>query len=145
MDRKFQMCSMRWGGMVFPNPETSLKSELADMNDNNNITGFKSARCDEIFKQYDVAFSQEERRALIQDVDKIVTAEHPYVLAWYQPCQRIMYWNKFGVPEFGLRRTSDYDDAYITWWHDANKEATLKAARKSGKPLDLQPLEIRFW
>ncbi|MBM79186.1 MAG: hypothetical protein CMJ78_01170, partial [Planctomycetaceae bacterium] len=145
MERKFQMAMMAWSGLVFPNPETSLNSELADKNDNNNITGFKNARVDEICKQYDVSFDQNERRALIQEVDKIVTDEHPYVLWWYQPCQRVMYWNKFGVPEYGFRRVADYDDFYTTWWIDPDKEAKLKDARKNDQKLEVPPIEIHYW
>ena len=122
-----------------------MKSELADKNDNNNITGFKNERCDEIFKEYDVTFSQEKRVALIQELDHIATAEHPYVFSWYQPCQRVLYWNKFGVPEFGLRRTLEYEDALVTWWFDPAKNNELKKARKSGTSLKEQPLEIHYW
>ena len=39
---------MAWGGLLFPNPETSFASSLADVPDNNNITGFKDARVDEL-------------------------------------------------------------------------------------------------
>ena len=145
MERKFQMAMMSWSGLVFPNPETSLNSELADKNDNNNITGFKNERVDEICKLYDVSFDQEERRKLIREVDGIVSNTHSYVLSWYQPCQRVMYWNKFGIPEYGLRRVADYDDFYQTWWVDPDKEAKLKAARKADEALEVPPLEIHYW
>ena len=67
MERNFQMAMIAWGALVFPNPETSFSSQLADQNDNNNITGFANSRCDELFKQYDVAFTQEERRNIIPE------------------------------------------------------------------------------
>ena len=40
----------RVGGLLFPNPETSFHSMLADQKNNNNITGFKNARVDELLQ-----------------------------------------------------------------------------------------------
>src|SRR5688572_18462307 len=48
MQRRFDVVSMAWGGLVFPNPETQWKSTLADVDNNNNITGFKDKRVDEL-------------------------------------------------------------------------------------------------
>ena len=56
MERNFVVYPQSWGGLVFPNPETSLHSSLADQNDNNNITGFKNDRVDELLDLYDVEF-----------------------------------------------------------------------------------------
>jgi microcin C transport system substrate-binding protein len=145
MERKFQMVMISWGGLVFPNPETSFHSSLADKDDNNNLTGFKSARVDELCAQYDLAFTQEERRNIIREIDGIVYETFPYVLAWYQPCQRILYWNKFGMPDYGLWRTSEYENAFSLWWIDPAKENALKAARKDGTSLEVPPLEIHVW
>ena len=145
MERKFQMASMAWGALVFPNPETSMHSSLADKNDNNNITGFKSERCDELFKKYDVAFTQEERRAIVREIDGLIYEQHPYVLAWYQPCQRVMYWNKFGMPDYGFHRVLEWEDAFATWWVDPEKLKALKQARKNNTSLPIPPLENKYW
>ncbi|MAG92446.1 MAG: hypothetical protein CMJ48_01665 [Planctomycetaceae bacterium] len=145
MERKFEMATMAWGALVFPNPETSLASSLADKQNTNNLAGFKSERCDELFKQYDVAFSQEERVKIIQEVDKIVTAERTFVLHWYQPCQRILYWNKFGMPEYGLHKVLEWEDAFASWWVDEDKRRALATARKNKKALPAVPLELHYW
>ena len=55
-ERNFKITSFGYSGLVFPNPETSMQSSLADKNNNNNIWGFKSERVDELLKEYDVAF-----------------------------------------------------------------------------------------
>ena len=145
MERKFQMVMINWGGLIFPNPETSFHSTLAEVNDNNNLTGFKDPRVDELCAAYDVAFSQEERRAIIREIDSIIYKSFPYVLAWYQPCQRVLYWNKFGMPEFGFWRTTEYENAFSLWWIDPAKDTALKDARKSGSTLEVPPLEIHGW
>jgi len=145
MERKFQMVAIGWGALVFPNPETSYHSRLADKNDNNNLTGFKSERVDELCDQYDLAFSQEERRKIIREVDAIVYKQQPYILSWYQPCQRVMYWNKFGMPDYGFRRTLEWEDAFATWWIDPEKQKALNAARKNKTTLPIPATETHFW
>lgn len=145
MERKFQMASIAWGALVFPNPETSFHSRLADQNDNNNITGFKDPRVDELCAQYDLAFDQQERVRIIREIDHIVYNTHPYVLEWYLPCQRVMYWNRFGMPEYGFHRTSEWEDAFVSWWVDPARQKALHAARKTGTPLPIPPLELHYW
>ncbi len=145
MERKFQMASIAWGALVFPNPETSFHSRLADQNDNNNITGFKDPRVDELCAEYDLAFDQQERIRIIREIDHIVYQAHPYVLEWYLPCQRVMYWNKFGMPEYGFHKTAEWEDAFASWWVDPEKEKALKAARRNGTPLPIPPLELHYW
>lgn len=145
MERKFQMVSIAWGGLIFPNPETSFHGSLADQNDNNNITGVNIARVDELCKEYDVAYTQEERRRIIREIDGLVFKEHPYVLQWYQPCQRVAYWNKFGMPEWGLHRFSEWEDAFSSWWVDPEKAEALKEARKNDSKLEVPPIENKYW
>lgn len=143
---KYEMAAMGWGGLVFPNPETSFHSRLADEHHNNNITGFKDKQADAIMAEYDVAFTQEDRRKLIQTLDGILYNQHHYVLSWYTPYQRVAYWNKFGVPKFGLLRTSDAETSVFTsWWIDPQKAKALKEARRNGSSLPTPPFEIRYW
>ena len=110
MQRNFHIVSMAWGGLLFPNPETSFHSRLAKLNNNNNITGFANARVDELLAAYDKEFDQQKRVAIIQEIDGILANEHHYILEWDMPFQRIAYWNKFGHPESYLTRIGDYRD-----------------------------------
>ena len=41
-DRMFDTVYIGYTGLLFPNPETSVHSSLADQNNTNNITGFKN-------------------------------------------------------------------------------------------------------
>ena len=108
-DRQFEMASLAWGADIFPNPEVEYHSRLADVKDNNNVTGFKDPRIDEICEKYKLAFDQKERVALIRQLDKILTEQYHYVLGWYAPAIRIGYWNKFGYPAGILTRTGDHE------------------------------------
>jgi ABC-type transport system substrate-binding protein len=145
MERKFQLASIAWGGLIFPNPETSFHGSLANVNDNNNITGVSIPRVDELCKEYDTAYTQEDRRRIIREIDGLVFKDYPYVLQWYQPCQRVAYWNKFGMPEWGIHRFSEWEDAFSSWWVDPEKVEALKEARKSGSTLEHPEVENKYW
>jgi hypothetical protein len=68
------------------------------------------------------------------------------VLEWYNPAQRVVYWNKFSMPPWGTSRISDSDDMFMTWWVDPQKEAELAAAKADpAKKLDVPEVEFRFW
>ncbi|MFV1969178.1 MAG: extracellular solute-binding protein, partial [Pirellulaceae bacterium] len=145
-DRKFQLASMAWTGLVDPNPETSWLSSLADKKNNNNITGFKDARVDEIITAYDQMFDLEERVEAIRELDGIVFKQHPYILAWGLDNIRIIYWDKFGHPDWYLGRTARAEGALTTWWVDKEKEKRLARARKdSSVKLEAGPTVIRYW
>lgn len=146
MQRKFDMTQMAWGALIFPNPETQFHSRLADVNDNNNITGFKDTRVDELCDLYDREFDQQKRAAIIREIDGIVADQYQYVLGWTAPFQRTGYWNKFGHPEGYLSRIGDYTDIAGYWWIDPDKQERLDhAMRDPSITLEVGPTENRYW
>jgi microcin C transport system substrate-binding protein len=151
-DRRFEMTLVAWSGLLFPNPETSFDSTLADQNNNNNITGFKNARVDELDKKYDRTFDVAERIKIIREIDGILASDYQYALMWYAPFSRVIYWNKFGTPPGYLSRIGDYSGAFSgagipqLWWIDPAKQNKLEQAlRDSSIKLDVGPTEDRYW
>jgi len=151
-DRQFQMAYTGWGGLLFPNPETTFHSTLADQKNNNNITGFKNARVDELCKQYDVSFDPQERIRIIREIDGLAANEYHYALLWSGPFTRVLYWNKFGAPKGYWSRTGDYFGAgngfglLQMWWADSAKAAELDAAqRDTSKKMEVGAVEDRYW
>jgi len=145
-DRQFDLVQVGWTGLLFPNPETSLKSTLADANSNNNITGIMNKRIDELLDVYDREFDTKKRIAIIQEIDGILANLYPYVLEWDTPYERLAYWNKFGQPEGYLTRTGDSRDIPSLWWRDPQKDAEL--GRAMGNPSDKMPVgatDSRHW
>ncbi len=146
MDRKFELTTIAWGGLVFPNPESSFHSRLADLNDNNNITGFKNARVDELCSQYDLAFDINERISIIREIDGLVYNQQHYIMEWYLPSQRFAYWNKFGQPRWYLSRIEDIDQILYSWWVDPEKEKVVEAGKTDPNvTMPKGPTEIHFW
>ena len=144
-DRKFDLVGLAWGGLVFPNPETSYASALADQKSTNNITGVKNARIDALLPQYDREFDAQKRIAIIREIDGILANEHHYVLLWAPPYQRLAFWSKFGMPEGYLSRQGDSTDIPSLWWFDPQQEAALTKAMRENGSMPAGQTDIRYW
>lgn len=144
-ERNFEISSRAYGGILFPNPESSLHSKFADLNNNNNIWGFKNKRVDEICDAYPLMFDPQERIQAVREIDGIVCSEHLYALGWYTPNTRILYWDKFGMPEYVLSKTGDQRTITSLWWFDEEKDKKLKEARKNNTKLPIGPEIIKWW
>jgi microcin C transport system substrate-binding protein len=125
---------------------------LADQQNNNNITGFKSARVDELDKRYDVSFDTQERIKIIREIDGLVANDYQYALLWTGPFTRILYWNKFGTPKGYWSKTGDFFGAgngpglFQMWWVDSQKASELEAARRdSSKKIEVGPVDDKYW
>ncbi len=146
MERQFDIVSMGWGGLLFPNPENSYHSTLADVNNTNNITGIKNRRIDEITDAYDTMFELDERIAAIQEIDGILTNLYLYILEWTAPYTRIVYWNKFGHPIGYISRVGNHTDLPSMWWIDPERSQKLDEARgDSTIRLNVGQSEDRYW
>jgi microcin C transport system substrate-binding protein len=144
--RQFDTVVIGWGGLLFPNPETMFHSNLADVPNNNNLTGFKSTRVDTLLAAYDREFDAAKRAAIIREIDGIVANEHHYVLRWDAPFVRVAFWNKFGHPESYFTRIGDYTEPPTLWWIDPQKEQRLaEAMGNSSIKLPVGETENRFW
>ena len=145
-ERTFQTASMAWGAILFPNPKSSWGSDMADKSGSNNITGFKNERVDELIELYNAEFDPAKRSEYLREMDGIIYKQYPYSLDWYNPCERILYWNKFGLPDFKLPKYGEYESAFTYWWYDKDKAAELKKTLKSGTKMQEVPkLQHRPW
>ena len=147
MDRNFTIDFMAWGGLVYPNPETSLKSSLADQKNNNNIYGFKSDRVDELLPLYDTEFDHEKRVEIIQEIDSIVIESRYSALGLSrEPPIRLLFWNKFSYPDYMLSKYGGrMEDILYHWWFDDEKAEKLKNAMDLNTPLDIEEMNHTFW
>ena len=147
MDRNFTVDFQGWGGLVYPNPETSFKSSLADQKNNNNVSGLKSERIDSLLPLYDTEFDHARRVEIIQEIDGIVSDIHPS--AWglsREPPARLLFWDKFGYPDYMLTKYGGrFEDILYHWWFDSEKDRTLQNAMKNDQPLPLGDVEHTFW
>jgi microcin C transport system substrate-binding protein len=146
MERQFDLVMAGWGGLLYPNPENTFHSSLADPDNTNNITGIKNARIDEICDAYDRMFDLEDRIAAIREIDGIMANEFHYILQWTGPFHRFVYWNKFGTPSGHITRVGDYSDPPSLWWFDPETLRSLHEAREDPTiQLEVGTTENRYW
>lgn len=145
-DRAFGMASIAYTGELFPTPDINWLSELADQKNNNNITGFKNARADELMRQYQKTFEFSERARLLRELDGILSREHHWLFEWTAPYERIAYWNKFGAPKGYVTRVGSFRDIVSLWWIDPERARRLDEARKdSSIQLGEGPTDDKYW
>ena len=146
MERNYTVYMQSWGGLVFPNPETALHSSLADEANNNNITGFKSERVDELLDEYDVTFDQARRVEIIREIDGIYSDVHPAAWGIARNYTRLLYWDKFGYPDYMVSRyTGDYRSIFTYWWIDPEKEKILEEAKANDTSLPVGEVDVKYW
>ncbi len=152
MQRQFELVAGAWGaGSVFPDPRPEYHSSTADVENTNNISGFKNKRIDEICEEYDITFDANRRTELLRELDGILTNEQHYLLEWYPPAARIAYWNKFGMPQGTFARVGDFVGSLgpgipQLWWIDPQKSQQFaEAMRDKSKRLDVPPVEDHYW
>ena len=144
--KQYQLMSVAWGALIFPNPETAFHSSLALQKDNNNVTGLNNSLVDKLCEAYDKEYDVKKRIQIIREIDGIIYNQHPYVLGWYGASQRVIFWNKFNMPHWGRGRTDDYNSLLFSWWIDPEKENRLKRAKKD-RSINLSKgiVENHFW
>lgn len=152
-ERQFDVAEVGWGASIFPDPEQEWHSRLADVNNTDNLTGFKDPKMDAIIEKYGKSFDQKERVALIQELDGIMTSQYHYILKWSGPSQRIIYWNRFGYPQGYLTRIGEYMSGLSLgvgpeqlWWIDPARSAALdKAIANPSIKLEVGQTEDHYW
>lgn len=145
-EKDYDLMSAAWGAIVFPNPESSFGSELADLKGNNNVTAFKNERVDELCDEYDTEYDVARRIEIIREIDGLIYGEQPYVLGWYLAPIRLLYSNKFEMPPWGVGPLTDGGDEHVLWWVDPEKEKLIEEARADpAKTLPVVPIDNRYW
>jgi len=145
-NRAFQLATQGWAGSVDPSPETAWLSSLADQKNNNNLAGVKDPLIDALCVKYESSFDKEERSKILHEIDRRIFAAHPCILGWASPDIRLVYWNRFGHPEWTIGRTSGPESVLTTWWVDPQKEKELKHAKRDPEVrLDSSPRMLHYW
>lgn len=148
MEKKFDMVMSGWTGALFPSPDLAYHSKLARIPNNNNITGVADRRIDELCEAYEkLEIEQTDERAkILREMDGILANLYPYALMWDAPYTRVIFWDSFGYPEWGLQRTADGRSLYSSWWHDPEKAKRLEEAKRNPSlVLPPEPSILKYW
>ncbi len=144
-EHDFTLVYQAWGGLLFPNPESSWDSKLADQNGTNNINGFKNAEVDRLSREYNSTFDRAAQERLIHRIDGLIFRDYPYALGWGANFFRLLYYDKFGHLATYFTRTGDDSSIYSTWWLAPKKEKALEEAEKNDTGLPIGATEVRPW
>lgn len=148
MERKFSLSYQSWTGTQFPAPRSMWHSSMGKKTQTVNIAGVSDEIVDSIVTEYEKFIPLEERIKLLRKLDKRLMELCPYALSYVAKHDRLIYWDKFGMPKsvLGKQMTSGvWTGIFPYWWVDPDKEARLKEAVANNKPLPLEPVVIRFW
>ncbi|MEM6916324.1 MAG: extracellular solute-binding protein [Verrucomicrobiota bacterium] len=140
----YDMTWAPWGAIPFKDAEPMWHSFGADVKSSNNITGFKNEEVDELIASTREMFSVEERHEVIREIDQIIYEETPYVLLWHMPYVRLLYWNKFGMPDHILGKYTEEWGSLDYWWADEFMSEDLELARENGDALPPPMREVHF-
>lgn len=121
----FDMTWSSWGASIFPNLEPQWSSREANRKSGNNLTGFANAEVDKLIALEKSEFDLEKRYEYVRRMDAIIASQVPYVLLWNISSTRLLYWNKFGMPEVPLGRFGIETEIPYYWWYDSDAAEEL--------------------
>ncbi len=124
----YQMTWASWGAGIFKDPESMWSSAEAERKGGSNITGFQHPEVDQLIEKQKQIFDVSERNAIYRKIDQLVYPDFPYILLWNINYTRLLYWNKFGMPDTVLSKYGDERSAYWYWWLDEDSVADLRDA-----------------
>jgi len=144
-NHEFDMYWAGWGATRLRDPEAMWHSKTANQIATNNMAGVQDDLIDSLIEIQKTIMDIEKRNSILKQIDTRLGEIIPYVLLWGLDYHRILYWNKFGTPEYVLGKFLDPLESVIPyWWKDSEKEKTLETAKTSDQKLPLLPAEIHY-
>lgn len=149
----FKIISLRFTIEIFPNPELLYHSKFADRKGSFNLWGLKDREVDKLLDSYYQEYALQKRIKILQKLDSILTRKYMTALLWYEDNMKILYWNKFGMPDFGFSQTDyngliNYEPFWpiiAFWWTDKELRHRLQEAREKETSLPEKSSELRHW
>ncbi len=130
----FDLYWAAWGASRLRNPEASWKSSTADEAASNNFPGLKDAQIDALIARQKTEMDLGRRNGILKQIDQRLTTLVPYVLLWQSEKTRLLYWNRFGMPQHVLDKYNREDAALTYWFVDSTRNANV--AQRITMPVD---------
>jgi microcin C transport system substrate-binding protein len=146
MKKEFEVTSQGWTGGFFPSPEGMMHSKYAEEVEVTNITSMAIPELDVLIDEYNREWDAKKRVPIAHKIDKIAVESYHYALGWTSPYgARMLYWNKFGMPEKGISYVGDWRSPIYYWWIDPAKDQALSKAKEKGTTLPKEKEIIDYW
>ena len=85
-----------------------------------------------------------DRQDVYRRIDALIAEQCPFALLWQISEVRLLYWNKFGMPDTILSRYGDEESVFTYWWYDTDKAHELSEAIENRSYLPTVPLRVNF-
>ncbi len=135
----FDMTWASWSAGLFKDPESMWASKEAARPSGQNITGYGNAEVDALIDAQRTEFDVQKRHDIVRRIDAILAKDIPYVLLWNKRGTRLLWWNKFGMPDAPLGKYGDERSVHTYWWCDPDAAADLSHAMETGRALPARP------
>ena len=146
MKKEYEVTSQGWTASFFSDPEGLMHSKYADKVEVTNITSMAIPELDALIESYNAEWDAKKRIPLAHQIDSIAVNSYHYAMGWAAPYgARMLYWNKFDMPEWGAYYKTGWQSPITLWWADPTKQEKLKKARQTNSQLLIEPGIIDYW
>ena len=146
MKKEYEVTYQGWTGGFFPSPEGMMHSKYAEAVEVTNITSMAIPEIDKLIENYNAEWDAKKRVPYAHKIDSIAVNSYHYALGWTSPYgARMLYWNKFGIPEKGLYYATGWQSPITLWWIDPQKERALNSSINNGTVLPKETQTIDYW
>jgi microcin C transport system substrate-binding protein len=113
----FDMCVFVYGQSLSPGNEQRnfWHSESASQNGSRNLAGIKNKVVDYLVDKIIYADNQRQLTAACKALDRVLWYGYYLVPNWYADSHRVVYHNKFNIPDT-VPRYYNYSQFQMTWW-----------------------------
>ena len=110
----YDMIVTIWGQSLSPGNEQAYfwGSRAANEKGGYNFAGIQEERVDALIARLIQAQTREELRTIVHVLDRVLLQGYYVILHWFSPVQRVLYWDKFGMPE----QVPLQGISLLTWW-----------------------------
>lgn len=110
----FEVAILAFGVSQMPGNEQRemFGSAAADIKGSYNVGGIKNPVADDLISGLIAADKQEEYKAYVRALDRVLLNEYYTIPQWYSPHRRVAYRNKFERPQSRIKAGFDP----MTWW-----------------------------
>jgi len=122
----FEMVSAIWAQSDSPGNEQRdfWSSQTANVEGSRNLAGVSSPVVDALVEEIIRADSRENLATAVRALDRVLQWTFYLVPHYHEEDDRLIYWNRFGMPEV----TASSGPSILRWWIDPEKDAALRAA-----------------
>ncbi|MGE0734632.1 MAG: extracellular solute-binding protein [Alphaproteobacteria bacterium] len=104
-------------------------SAAADEEGSENTIGIKDPVIDELVEKLIAATTRPSLVAHVRALDRVLQWGYYVVPNWHIASDRLIYWNRFGIPD----QKDAHSYVFGAWWLDPAKDAALRAGRNNRK------------